>query len=329
MSSVPAQRPPRAIAWTWTNAAHGAVLAIPAMATTAFDPSVGLPLAVGVIPAAAVGIRGPRRGRWIVVLVGAIAGINLAIGSLVAPYPIIAVVTIFGLCVLISTLVADPRRKIAPLILSLGVPLVGVGLSETPATGAAAGVLIVAGSVYGWLVSLIWPNRPAQKPPARTALPRRTMVLYGVQIGLAGAVGASLGFALGVDHPGWACAAALLISRPDRRLLDARVVGRVLSVLVGAIAACLLVAVQPPPGVLALLALLLVAGSAATSGSRWYVLPFFTTTLVLSMLMLDETEPAAHWFLERVLLTLAGAALAWLAAASIRGLTRIPPGGAE
>ncbi|HEX5859514.1 MAG TPA: FUSC family protein [Microbacterium sp.] len=318
MSTEPsAEQPATArspLAWSWINAAHGVALGAPAVATSLVDPAIGLPLAVGVIPAAALGVRGPRRQRIIVVVVGAVAGLNIVIGSLVAPFPIAAVATIFALCVLAAVLVADARRRLAPLILMLGMPMLGVGLSESPVVALSAGGLILAGSIYGWLVSLFWPDRPGAQRPSRVAPPRRAMLTYGIQIGIAGAAGAALGFGLGVDHPGWACAAALLVSRPDRALLDTRSVGRVLSVFLGATAACVVAALHPPNAVLAAIVLVVVAGAAGTAGSRWYVLPFFTTLLVLSMLMGDENESATHWFLERVALTFAGVALAVMAA---------------
>jgi uncharacterized membrane protein YccC len=140
------------------------------------------------------------------------------------------------------------------------------------------------------------------------------MLVYGMQIGLAGAAGAALGFASGVDHPGWACTAALLVSRPDRRQLDARGWGRGASVVLGALVACTIAAFSPSDPVIAVLVLVTLAVGTGTSGSRWYVFPFFSTVLVLSMLLLDETESASHWFLERVGLTLLGVALALLAA---------------
>jgi uncharacterized membrane protein YgaE (UPF0421/DUF939 family) len=302
------------VSWSWLNAAHGAVLAIPAVGASLIDPGIGLPLAVGVLPAAALGLRRPRRQRFLAVIVGALAGVSMIIGSLVAPFPVMATVTVFALCVVVAVLVANPRRRLAPLALMLGVPLIGVGLSETPTGALAAGALMLLGSLYAWLVSLLWPDAPAPQRPARRPAERRAMLLYGIQIGLAGAAGAALGFMLDVDHPGWACAAALLISRPDHQLLDARSLGRVASVLLGAILACTIAALSPSNAVLAALALLVLIGASGTAGSRWYIMPLFSTTLVLSMLIGNETEPAAHWFLERVLLTVAGAALALLSA---------------
>jgi hypothetical protein len=305
----------RAIAWSWRNVAHGVLLALPAVVASVFDPSLGLPLAVGVLPAAALGLRSSRRERALVILVGVVAGASIFLGSLVAARAVLAVVMVFVLCVVVAAMTADPARGLAPLMLMLGLPLYGAGLSESSwTTGLAAGLLMVGGSLYGWLVSLAWPEGEHAPRPARVAAPRSAMLVYGVQIGLAGAAGAALGFAFGVDHPGWACTAALLVSRPDRRQLDARGWGRGASVVLGAVVACTIAALSPSNLVIAVLVLVTLAAGSGTSGSRWYVFPVFSTVLVLSMLLLDESESAAHWFLERVGLTLLGVALALVAA---------------
>jgi hypothetical protein len=110
----------------------------------------------------------------------------------------------------------------------------------TAATELAA--LIAAGAVCGWLLCLCWPESP---PTARTAgtLPGQSaMVEYGVRLGLAGAVCAGLGFALDLDHKGWATAACLLVMRPTPEMTKLRGAGRAISVSVGAFAACVLTA---------------------------------------------------------------------------------------
>ncbi|MFE6256174.1 FUSC family protein [Agromyces sp. NPDC057865] len=305
---------PRPIAWSWRNVAHGVLLALPAVVACVFDPSLGLPLAVGVLPAAALGLRSTRRERALVILVGVVAGASIFLGSVVAGRAVLAVLMVFVLCVVVAAMTADPSRRLAPLMQMLGLPLYGAGLSESSWTGLAAGLLMVAGSVYGWLVSLAWTEGERAPRPPRVSASRTTMLVYGVQIGLAGAAGAALGFAFGVDHPGWACTAALLVSRPDRRQLDARGWGRGASVVLGAVVACTIAAFSASDPVIAVLVLVTLAVGTGTSGSRWYVFPFFSTVLVLSMLLLDETESASHWFLERVGLTLLGVALALVAA---------------
>jgi uncharacterized membrane protein YccC len=319
--------PPRSpIAWSWRNVGFGAVVAAPAAITAVFDPASGVPLAVGVLPAAALGLRSTRGERVMVALVGAVAAVSLLLGSIVAPQPVLAVVMVFALCVAVAALASDPRRRLAPVMLMLGLPLYGAGLSEGNwTTGLAAALLIAAGSLYAWLISLLWPQGESRERPERPAVPRRAMVVYGVQIGLAGAAGAALGFALGVDHPGWACTAALLVSRPVRDQLDTRAWGRSASVLLGSVVACGIAALALPDPAIAAVVLATLAAASGTTGSRWYIFPFFSTVIVLSMLLLDETQTPVHWLIERVGLTLAGVALALLAAWLVPAVARRLP----
>lgn len=318
------------VRWSWRNAAHGVVLALPAVAAALHDPAWGMPLAVGVLPAAALGLRSTRRERAMVMLVGAVAGLSIFAGSLFAPFAALAVAAVFALCVTVALFAADPAHRLGPLVLMLGLPLYGAGLSESSwTTGLVAGALIIAGSIYGWLTSLVWPvGEPAARAPHRAephraephraephrAAPRSSMLAYGIQIGLAGSAAAAIGFALGVDHPGWACTAALLVSRPDRRQLDARGWGRSISVIAGALVACGIMLLAPSNVAIGLLLLVTLSVAAATAGSRWYIFPFFSTIIVLSMLLLGETETPAHWLLERTSMTLVGVALALLSA---------------
>ena len=68
-----------AIAWRWSAALPGALFAIPAAIVTLRDPSVGLALAYGAVPAAAVGITPTRRSRHVIVVVGACIGLSLVL----------------------------------------------------------------------------------------------------------------------------------------------------------------------------------------------------------------------------------------------------------
>jgi hypothetical protein len=312
----PVDRPaPAPLSWSWSRLALGVVYAAPAAVVALSDPAKGLAMAVGVLPAAAVGLAPSRRRRGLVVLVGALAGVSMVIGASVAAHAVLAVLTIFALCVAVAVTVSVPGRRLAPVAMALGLPLVGAGLSfDSVASAASLALLIVTGSVYAWLVSLVWPERDAPERPPRQVPPRRAMLGYGVQLGLAGAASAAFGLAAGLDHPGWACTAALLVSRPRAEELHARGVGRSVSVLGGAVVACGVALAGPSDAVRALLVVLALAGAAATAGSRWYVTPFFSTVLVLSMLLVGDEADAAHWFLERVVETLVGVALALLAA---------------
>ncbi|MFB4349669.1 FUSC family protein [Microbacterium sp. CR_7] len=312
-----------AIAWSWRNVLHGVVLGLPAGFATLSDPRFGLALAVGVLPAAALGLAANRRRRTGALIVGGIAAAAVLLGSAVAGIPILAVSAVFVVCVIVAVAASDPSHRLATPMLVLGVPLIGVGLSfSTVSSGLAAAGLIVVGAVYAYLVSLLWPARRAAPRPPRRETTRAAMLMYGVQIGLAGAAAAAIGFALGVDHPGWACAAALLVSRPAYATLVTRGWGRVVSVLCGALLACGVAALAPASGLSAVLLVVLLAAGTGTAGSRWYVFPFFSTFIVLSLLLLEDATTPAHWFIERVGMTLVGVALALAAAASVPRLAR-------
>lgn len=140
---------------------------------------------------------------------------------------------------------------------------------------------------------------------------------YGLRLGLAAAVATAIGIAIHTDHVGWAPAAALFVRRPTKEMQELRSVGRVVSVLLGALVAVAFLRLTPSSelvAVLAVLAVLAIAGAAGTHGSRWYVTPFFTTTLVLVMLLYaTPTVANEQWrFAERVGETVLGVGLAYV-----------------
>lgn len=311
-----------AVAWSWRNALHGAVLGVPAGIAMLADPvdgfTTGLTLAVGVLPAAGLGVAATRPQRARGLVIGAIAAAAIFVGSVIGRMPALAVCVIFVLCVAVALLAADRSRRLATPVLVLGLPLIGVGLSfASIGEGAGAALLILAGTVYGFLVSLLWPARESAVRPVAPPATRRAMLVYGIQIGIAGALAAACGFALGVDHPGWACVAALMVSRPAHAALVSRGWGRALSVLIGAVLALAVAALSPPPAVFAVILVAVLTAATGTAGSRWYVFPLFSTLIVLSLLMGPEGEAPAHWFLERLGMTLLGIALALAAAAVV------------
>jgi hypothetical protein len=86
------------IAWRWLAALLGALCAVPAAVVTVQDPALGLALAFGAIPAAAVGIPAERRNRHLIIVIGACIGLSLALGAVLVSNWLLAVVGILGLC---------------------------------------------------------------------------------------------------------------------------------------------------------------------------------------------------------------------------------------
>lgn len=210
------------IAWRWSWALLGAVCSLPAALVTLGNPSYGLALAFGALPAAAVGVRGRRRERHVILVVGACIALRLVLGALLSGFWLAAVGGIFVLS--LGAAILSAHARVGTLLMVLAVPMVGAGLSfngDISIAGRLA-VLLIAGSIYGWLVCSLWPEEKVTAR-ARAELPlRAVMAEYGVRLGLAGAVCAGLGFALTLEHKGWATAACLLVMRPTAEMTRLR-----------------------------------------------------------------------------------------------------------
>jgi hypothetical protein len=305
----------RAITWSWTNALLGAVCTLPAAAVIAFgDPTKGLAWAIGVLPAAVMGVLPRKADRVKTVIVGVLFGVFIVLGSLLAQNAVLAVAGMFVLPLAAALLAA--RRSLGLVALTLCAPIAAVGLSYTDVTETIGiGLLMIGGAALAALLTwLFWPEtEPAAK--VRAGLMGKSQALdYGIRVGLAAAVATGIGFAIHTDHVGWVAGAALFVMRPAADMQRLRSLGRVASVFLGALAAVALLHSHPADAVLAATTLAALAGVAATHGSRWYVTPFFSTFLVIQLLLVsDYSVAAAHWrLLERVGLTIVGVGIAYL-----------------
>ncbi|RZK72339.1 MAG: hypothetical protein EOP25_01765 [Rhodococcus sp. (in: high G+C Gram-positive bacteria)] len=128
----PGETAARRLDWQWRAAAVGAIDAVPAAVVTAVAVPSGVALAVGVLPAAIIGLPPTRRARAALILVGILTGLPMVLGSFVAGTPLLATAVVFALAVgaaaLAQTTVAK-RRDLGRVLSTLSVPLVGVGLS--------------------------------------------------------------------------------------------------------------------------------------------------------------------------------------------------------
>ncbi|MGE3812088.1 MAG: FUSC family protein [Candidatus Nanopelagicales bacterium] len=313
MTAGSTETAPPGLVWDSGRALFGLACAVPAAAAALVDPAAGIALAVGAVPALAVGVLPARRARLAVVLVGAMIAGGLLLGSLLGALPVLAVGAILVLCVAASY--ASGRGRLGRASLVLGAPMVAAGLSyDGPGEAWPSAALLLVGSVVAWVLSLLWPERPsaAARPAVPAAVPG--WLGYGVRLGLAGAVCAALGFALGFDHEGWAAAACLLVMRPSAEATRLRAAGRAGFVALGAGIAAAAAHLPVAPPLLAVLVALDVVALAATRPSRWYVTGGFTTFLVISMLAWQE--PGTAWFQQRLLETLLGVAAALAATAA-------------
>ena len=299
------------LAWSWSSALLGAAYAVPAGLLAIDDARGGLAAAVGVLPAAIAGLPPRRRGRRLLVVLGVLTGVPMLVGGLLAGVPVVAVAAVFALGVGAAWLAM--RSRAGWIAMTLALPMVGVGLSYSSVSEAAAlAALMVAGSVFAYGVSLLWPERPPPARPEGPAPGAGVTLGYGARLGAAGASAAAIGFLLDVQHVGWACAAALLVMRPAPEMQRLRSAGRLVAVAAGALVAIALLRAEPATGWYAPIILTVVGAAAATRGSRWYVTPAFTTFLVFLLLLFSDPGDASWRFGERMGETALGVGLAYL-----------------
>lgn len=314
----------RKVQWHWSFFLLGVVYALPAVVVMIFDATAGLALAVGVLPTAAIALPATRRARRLVIVAGMMSAIGFVLGSLLTQVPVVAVVGMFVFplaCVLWAR-----RSRAGALALALVLPLTGIALSYSDlAQGVLIAALVLAGSLYGWLVGLLWPERVSPPPPRRPELTLNEARVYGVLLGSAAALAAALGYLLHLEHVGWVTGSALLVMRPARDLLLLRGAGRAVSVILGAAVAAALAGLSGPfASVTTIVAVALALGSlAATAGSRWYIAPLFTSFLALTLILQGEGEQPQFRFIERSVETGIGVGLALLLGAVVPAILQV------
>ena len=297
------------LAWEPRRLLLGLLFALPAAIVTAFDVPLGIAMALGVLPAASLGLPPRRAGRLRYLLVGSAVALGMTIGSVLAGLPVLALIVLFAACV--AAALFSTTGPVGALVLALGVPMIGIGLSFTDVESVLPlAVAMLTGAVWCLLVSLAWPERE-QRPPAPDPHPP-AMLGFGIRLGLAAVIAATIGFVLGLDHVGWAVGAVLLVMRPSTELVLSRALARAASVVLGALVGGAFMLLIPPPWLMGVAALLALATLTALSGSRWYITGFFGTFLVFMLLLQGDPADVAHRFWERSLETFLGVTLALL-----------------
>ena len=296
------------LTWTPRHLLLGALFALPALVAAPFDSRLAMVLAIGVLPAAAIGLPAKRSARVRYLVVGLAIALGMVIGAVISGSPWLALVVLFAACV--GAAQFSGRGPVGALVLALGVPMIGVGLSfDDVPTAFTAGAAILLGCVWSLAVALLWPEREVAPHPS-TASASDSMLGFGIRLALAATIAAGIGYLLGLDHVGWAVGAALFVMRPSAALLASRALARAASVLTGAAIAGAFMLTTPPGWAMGLAALAILAVLTALAGSRWYVTGGFSTMLVFLLLLDSDPADVAHRFWERSLETLLGVGLA-------------------
>lgn len=311
---------PAGLSWSWSRFALGVVFALPGVLAAPFAPTVGIALAVGVLPAAAYGLPARRSRRALLPVVGALSALGFVLGSLLTQVSVVAVTALLVLSLLTS--LSTARWRIGRLLLALVLPMVGIGLSFPNTSNALvlAG-FVIAGSAYAWIVSLLWPERAEPLPLAPKTVRGSDLIGYGILLGLASASAAAIGYVFDLPQVGWAAGTVLFVMRPARDLVIRRSIGRAASVFVGALAAISFAMLDPGGILIGLLIAVAIGAMSAMQESRWYIAPAFTMLVVLTLVLATSSPTSlGRQFVAQAAETLIGVGLALMFGAAIPSL---------
>ena len=301
------------ITWDWTEAGRGALCALPGgVIILAADVSLGMVCALGTIPVAMLGVPARRSQRPRLAVAGVGFAIAYALGSAVGRWHVAAVVTL--VVVAYAAVVLAARRPAAMLVPALFAPGYALGMNEPIRSGLVLAGVFLGGAAWAVFVAYLWPQRePAAIPPPHAqAENERATRIYAALFAAAAGIGLTLGYLLDFAHVAWAAAAGMFIMRPDPHLLASRALGRALATLAGVLAAGLIVRRGPTEIGLALIVVGAVSAMIAVRTSRWYVAPGATAVVVLLASGVASRNAFAVSFVDRLLETAIGAALALL-----------------
>src|SRR5215471_19198556 len=154
--------PTKNIVWKWRDALFGLALAVPGAAVIlSGHVKPGIALLVGVLAAAGVEMPPTRKRRIGIFVIGFVFAVSIVVGAFLAQWPVVAVVGIALIAFGAAQLAA--RKPLGVLVMSLALPLMGIGFSYDLQGAASFTALDIVGSLYAWLVSLLFREYPS--PP--------------------------------------------------------------------------------------------------------------------------------------------------------------------
>jgi hypothetical protein len=179
--------------------------------------------------------------------------------------------------------------KFLPFLL---LPLFTVGISLQPQFAVGIAPILLAGSLWAALVTIIWPLSSFVSSSSATPLCRpddSALKLYSIKLGIGVSIATLLVYVLNFQHVGWAPTAVAIILRPQQDLIKRRGLGRMAGTFLGILIAWLLYNIF----IHALVRAAIIGGLGALSISyRRTVLsslPIASTTAIILLLAISET----------------------------------------
>ncbi len=304
MTEVAAKR--RAMPLMWTEALRALVCLVPMLIATAIDRTTYLvTLGQGAFFFSSLFL--PRRlaGRFVMGSLVLALGLGFyLIGGAVAPYPWVAVIFTFFVCLNLSFMTS--WRVGGPLSLTL-VMIYTAGLNTGSPEKASANFLVFA-FVMGWsaLISLLPFWTPVPPPPVNENQSTPELAEQGLRMGIGTALALAISYFAGFAKIGWAPSAVGNVVRYDEKLSEKRAWARFFGTLGGAAMAAVALAFITDPTIVVLIGAVFAVLNGLFKLTPLGRMPLFYTATILLLYTANDLTTGSENVLTRVAYNLVG-----------------------
>jgi hypothetical protein len=296
----------RALPLMWTEALRALVCLLPMLIATAMDrTSYLVTLGQGAFFFSSLFL--PRRlaGRFVMGSLILALGLGFyLIGGAVSPYPWVAVIFTFFVCLNLSFLTS--WKVGGPLSLTL-VMIYTAGLNTGSPEKASANFLVFA-FVLGWsaLISLLPFWKPVPPPPVNEDQSTAELSEQGLRMGIGTALALAISYAAGFAKIGWAPSAVGNVVRYDEKLSEKRAWARFFGTLGGAVLASIALAFITDPTIVVWFGALFAVLNGLFKATVLGKMPLFYTATILLLYTANDLSTGTENVLTRVGYNLVG-----------------------
>jgi hypothetical protein len=230
------------------------------------------------------------------------------IGGAVAPYPWVAIIFTFLVCLNLSFLSGWTIG--GPLALTL-VMIFTAGLNAGSPEKASANFLAFA-LVLGWsaLISLLPFWQPIPPPKVDTTIPVRDLAEQGLRMAIGASLALAISYGAGFAKLGWASSAVGNVTRYDPKLSQKRAMARLIGTIAGSVLAAIALAFITSVTVLVIVGGIFAILNGLFKKTKLGMIPFFYTATILLLYSAHDLSSGTSTILQRVAYNLVGIIIA-------------------
>ena len=296
----------RALPLMWTEALRALVCLLPMIVATALGRTTYLvALGQGAFFVSSLFLPIRLAGRFVMGSLIVALGLGFyLIGGAVAPYPWVAVIFTFFVCLNLSFL--SGWLVGGPLALTL-VMIYTAGLNTGSPEKASANFLVFA-FVMGWsaLISLLPFWTPVPPPPVNENQETWELAEQGLRMGIGTALALAISYIAGFAKIGWAPSAVGNVVRYDEKLSEKRAWARFFGTLGGAAMAAIALAFITDPTIVVLIGAVFAVLNGLFKLTQLGKMPLFYTATILLLYTANDLTTGSENVLTRVFYNVVG-----------------------